>query len=1558
MGLFDDLWGQDDPPPRQTRRLRGLQQFDDAWGDDTGVVTHREETEEQRIERERVARERVLAFEREKRRGQESRFTTFGPPSPVSPKPDPFAPPSPVLPRNAPRPEPWPTGPSRLDRAVDPSTPTTVLQELGLRNRSPQDPLDELATMAADAPRTVRGFVDEQIEHPWESAKALGKNIATAPFRLGEAAATAFPIFGGARTMGDDGRDIGPFHVRPIHAPEAAFAGLDLATMTIPAVRGISGATERGFSRLAANAAGVAGKVGRTIAEQGAKPAFTVGGVIDAGRSLAREQADVWKRGDWNLRSGDGGAVQVPVLEAARARAGAARDMKRRVGTRLLGPGQESPLQGPGIAQPGFREVAEVDPTRMLPETTTPMGRSTGRLADAKLRETRQTALDAEEERKAIQDEQRQAPYVIPPGERNYDLTHDNGQFLYARDKKGTLRRNLGKVHDDGLFQEIADLHDANAAESGVAPSVRMQEGAGTTGGKGAGGYDPVMITDPKPAGRVKARLKAVERMTAELRTRGHSAQAIEDGIFSRMMNDDTSFGPHEGLWPDEGTSDAGSIGNRPGYTAAGQLGIILAPGAGAVAGAALAPEGKKREGAVTGAVAALGLAALGARGLRNAAVGSAARTERAALDAETLWRKHAGIEGHETPAHIDADLPPAERHAAIGALKDDEPYFVRGKDGEIQDAGRGNRPGAIGNNINANIQARRAALGPIGHPAVQQVLGTIAHGNRPALAPAEALSTAEQLYTRGVDELYPLRKMGRATEGTERLSNVATQGAGWPGMARVHAEEHLKPILTRVAGKEREVMALAKAQRDLDLRARGLEKTDTPPAVSQAAVTVLEADPVVKQGAKDLQKYFRGLLDVRLREGIIDQAQYNGIVATGDFYTPFAREFAVPEVGGAGGGAAGGKRMNRTTGVRRMDTGKARSKTVDPFETAHQATFGTMQAVAKQRVTNIVGDLVGRFPAEAAPFVKQVASDAAAAKEGAVIVEPIVNGRRVRLQVTDPDMARAWSAYDRPTQSLFTKLGGAFKRVLQAGVTGDPGFMAANVTRDVVQRTTQVPFTARQGMAAGVGAVAGALSGDDTDTPATKILRVLAGAGTGAAFARLAPAVAANVRALADITKGAPIYKQFLKDGGEMFGLYPRSQADARKALDRLRKSGVSLSDVVSPSSWWEGLQWVGSATEQATRLAEYKVAKAGGASAAEAVGRSRDVSLDFSKQGSQTKPYSAVTAFWNPTVQGWDKLVRQLKDPKMVAATATTITAPSVALWMVNKDNPEYQDRPLWEKNMFWLLPKGGEGGFWRVPKPFQLGFLFGSVPERFLDYMHDHDAERLGASLKDITGSSFEGILPLPTAVTPLVENLTNYDFFRQRPVVSRPDLPAELQSDDRTSAVALGVSHLLGVSPQKTDNLLRDYTGSLGGLALDATSALARASGLDSRAAPVDPTTPIVGRFSTKATSQPEAEAQFRRKHDALSAIYRGGNELVHRAERSESPADLAAVHAYAEEHRDDLMEYERLRPLKTAFDAAADARREIRANTTLSVEQKREQLAGIESRLRAFIEARR
>ncbi len=325
--------------------------------------------------------------------------------------------------------------------------------------------------------------------------------------------------------------------------------------------------------------------------------------------------------------------------------------------------------------------------------------------------------------------------------------------------------------------------------------------------------------------------------------------------------------------------------------------------------------------------------------------------------------------------------------------------------------------------------------------------------------------------------------------------------------------------------------------------------------------------------------------------------------------------------------------------------------------------------------------------------------------------------------------------------------------------------------------------------------------------------------------------------------------------------------------------KGAPSVMDKIwnSPRTIKEALEFGSMIADNAFRVAEFKrtagaVNEAGnwevgskGQIQAGAIA-ARDITLDYNRRGAQMQAFSSVVPFANVGIQGTSRMIRGIvENPVSYGAKAVAmITVPSLITYFLNHDDPRYKDAPNWEKDLYWLFPtdkwepaanmadaqsrpeqlrKQAPDGSWlvnngttvRIMKPFELGILFGTLPERLLArYVGDNPR-----ALTDLGSTISRGIIPnvLPTAITPFLEQGSNKNFFTGRPVVSShaEGMLPEYQYNEYTSNVAKTLGKLIGhvpglrdigpkdaklASPMVIDNYIHDWTGTMGQYVLQA------------------------------------------------------------------------------------------------------------------------------------------
>lgn len=230
----------------------------------------------------------------------------------------------------------------------------------------------------------------------------------------------------------------------------------------------------------------------------------------------------------------------------------------------------------------------------------------------------------------------------------------------------------------------------------------------------------------------------------------------------------------------------------------------------------------------------------------------------------------------------------------------------------------------------------------------------------------------------------------------------------------------------------------------------------------------------------------------------------------------------------------------------------------------------------------------------------------------------------------------------------------------------------------------------------------------------------------------------------------------------------------------------------------------------------------------------------MDFSMHGDRTIVQFLVQTvpFLGARIQGLHRLGRgALENPKAFALKGALVMLAGLALYLRYHDDERYKQLEDWDKNTyyhFWI----GDRHF-RIPKPFEVGALFGTIPERITEYIlsESPDAEkRLLKNLRWVLAETLNfgsvqiaGVpVPAPQTVAPILEQWANVDSFTQRPIVGEhlERLRPEAQYDAWTSASARALGEIFGLSPKRIEHLIRGYFGTMGAYALGVSDVVTR------------------------------------------------------------------------------------------------------------------------------------
>lgn len=337
-----------------------------------------------------------------------------------------------------------------------------------------------------------------------------------------------------------------------------------------------------------------------------------------------------------------------------------------------------------------------------------------------------------------------------------------------------------------------------------------------------------------------------------------------------------------------------------------------------------------------------------------------------------------------------------------------------------------------------------------------------------------------------------------------------------------------------------------------------------------------------------------------------------------------------------------------------------------------------------------------------------------------------------------------------------------------------------------------------------------------------------------------------------------------------------------------------------------------VGTATELADRVAAYKTMIDRGMRPDEAAYQARAI-MDYARKGAnpELRAWLPMVPFLNARLQGYSRLTEGAvgrageyetrgQAAKQLALNGLVLMALSAALWARNAMDEEreekYKAEPLWKRLNYHIVYLGDKTVL--IPKAFELGHIFSSIPELFADAMVN-DMNEIGPGVRKIALDTI-GFNLIPAAALPTIEAAANYSFFTGAPIEGRRE--QGLRAQDRiegSSAISrfigqqLGISDATKISPTMIEHWFSGYGGTYFLTAAAVVDIAASETGLGS--APVGGAFGDVPVFSSamqrsfgsmlSVTDQKSTKfiEEFYRNKDSITQIYRSAKDAAARGD---------------------------------------------------------------------------
>lgn len=599
-------------------------------------------------------------------------------------------------------------------------------------------------------------------------------------------------------------------------------------------------------------------------------------------------------------------------------------------------------------------------------------------------------------------------------------------------------------------------------------------------------------------------------------------------------------------------------------------------------------------------------------------------------------------------------------------------------------------------------------------------------------------------------------------------------------------------------------------------------DELDWTPEKGQAKLDAYDAKyPQFKEASKQVYDFQNTMLQKWLVEpGIITKEQAAAYLEANPFYVPMKREFSQLEKGGKSFKTKKGFSNQSNPNKKYSPTGSQR-KIISPIESMIENVDAYVKAAKRNQVMQAFVKNIQKAPEDLKNFAE-------------IIQEPKGKMDLTTPESLDESIARMNDDFDKVMQK--TRLDK--DNIVRVMIKGEPVHVKIN-DKHLLEAVTALGPENGSKLLDAVGWLTNKMKVLTTGAnPMFSLTRNLL---RDIPQAYIASKSTSNpLRFAADLADAAwsimrnkELYQEFKSMGGGHSSSVAADRNLLRQSKRAVLPSAGSLHGAVPKA--FNKMENFLNAVESAPRLAEFKrYAKAG--QKEKGLFESQDVTVNFKRRGKLTRELDKVFPYFNAAVQGLDKFGRIYKDNPVKAATKSfvAITLPTLAAYAWNYDNADYKKVSNQTKDNFILLPKG-DGTFFKIAKPKEIGSAWSDIPERLLRKFHEDDPEAFKGFAEQMRSTftipGMQGLMKTggiterlsgalgDTILGPIADIQANKNFM-DSPIVPGylANLSPELQSDARTSSLSKKLGGMTKTSPKELDYLIKQYTGVLGQVGL--------------------------------------------------------------------------------------------------------------------------------------------
>jgi hypothetical protein len=686
---------------------------------------------------------------------------------------------------------------------------------------------------------------------------------------------------------------------------------------------------------------------------------------------------------------------------------------------------------------------------------------------------------------------------------------------------------------------------------------------------------------------------------------------------------------------------------------------------------------------------------------------------------------------------------------------------------------------------------------------------------------------------------LYPGRVADKITKTKEKIKEIVQE----MNKVKVSRKEISDYLVARHAPERNAAIGE---------KAAGISTADANEKLT--AIAKSEKGSKIKELAEKVQEVNNQTLDLLEDSGVISDKLYETLRNKYKYHVPLNRIMETTE---DVGGILSGKGFNvASTGIKRA---KGSELEVDDIMTNvvvnyEQAVLRSEKNIVDQATLafarknkDILGDLLipARPMAIGNDFKGKILMERTT---DPTILQLFENGKPVWIKINDKNLAVALRGIGREKLGGLMNAVASFTRLYSGLQTRfNPEFALPNKIRDLQETATYLAAQNKVGFK-------GAAKMAARDTASVKdVVDYLRGADT----------------------KGAKLYREMKEAGGTTggFGLSTREKVELNlQDLEKMAKSNVkkSAQKIIEYVDNWNTI------FEDSTRLSVYKQALDSGVSKERAAAMAKEASINFNRMGKGGPVINSLWMFSNASIQGSTKMIRALKNPKVLGSVVATIGGATAAVNQYNDlSDPDWREKvPKWDRlNGLPVVLPSSDGKFKYVTIPVSWGIKPIKV---MADYAYDamsgegFDGKKMANdtlvaiinAYNPAGGSDFVSSLVPTIADTPVeIARNTSWSGAKIKPDYDQ-NAPADIQyfsslKETQTGKTAIGIAEGLqkntgiSISPADIKYAYDQYVGGAGRFVSKTANMISSIAG--GKELPIDEY-PMISRFYRERTSE--------------------------------------------------------------------------------------------------------